>query len=447
MGNATKVIYLSQQALEQMSDSAPDKETLIHRGAAKIWLGVNYWRLGDLDRASEIYPEALSLNQKAGNIYAALASLQQLGNLAVIQGRLHKAQNFYVRALELARTYSEQRSGGRISIPAAAGPHLNLGYVLYQWNDLAGAAPHIKRAVELRELGETWEVLMCYKMLAYLRQAKGDYQAAYDLLGKALALGENLNRYQLNVIAEPGMEKLRIMLGRSRPEMAHLLTDVARDVESGKLRPDDDVDFARPENYVHEFAYSELARALIRLERADEALPLLERMLEAARSMRRQGDEIRYLVLQSLAFQAQGDQPTALVALTQALKLAQPEGYVRLFADEGEPMARLLTLAVSQGIMADYASELFDAFPMEIRQAFEPGGPLPSSPQPLTDPLTERELEVLRLMAAGLRFKEVAEHLVVSLNTVRTHAKHIYEKPNVHRRSQATTKANELKIL
>ncbi len=447
MGDFIKAIALTERALEQMSAAPPDRITLIFQGAAIIWLGVNHRELGDLDQARRLFIEAASLNQKAGNIYAALASLEQLANLAVIQGQLHQAVEIYGRGLDLARKWSDEQGEGRGALVAASGLHLGLGTVMYEWNDLVGAEPHILRAVVLHELGEVWGRFHSYRMLGYLKQAEGDYMTSYDLLGKGLAIREKISIRQSNISSEPGLEQLSILLGRAGPDMAHLLTESAQRVETRGLKPDDEVDFSSPADYALESEYSALVRALIALGRASEALPLLERLLESARSMGRQGDEIRYLVLRVLAFQALEDKVSALDSLSQALDLARPEGYVRIFVDEGEPMATLLAQAISQDISPDYAGELLAAFPEEMRQAVDFEVEMSAITQPLVEPLSDREIEVLRLMADGLKYKEIAEKLVISLNTIRHHTRNIYGKLGVSSRAQAVARARDLNFL
>ena len=322
-GDFIKAISLIEKALEQMSDAAPDRITLIFQGAAIIWLGVNHRHLGDLDQARRLFMEAASLNQKAGNIYAALASLEQLADLAVIQGQLHQANEIYGRGLELARKWSDESGKSRGTLLAASGVHQGLGTILYQWNDLEGAEHHIRRALKLHELGEVWGRMHSYWMLGYLKQAEGDYKTSYNLLSRAWAIRENITAQQSNISSEPGLEQLSILLSRADPDMAHLLTDAAQRLETRGLKLDNAVDFSSPEDYARESEYSDLARALIALGRAEETLPLLERLLEAARSMGRHGDEIRYLILRALAFQVLEDKVAALDSLSQALDPGQ----------------------------------------------------------------------------------------------------------------------------
>jgi LuxR family maltose regulon positive regulatory protein len=190
----------------------------------------------------------------------------------------------------------------------------------------------------------------------------------------------------------------------------------------------------------------DLARVLIaryRSERVegsiDEAMGLLERLLKAAEEGGRMGSAIEILVLQALAHEAQGDIPHALVPLERALALAEPEGYVRIFVDEGPPMAALLREAAKQRIAPDYVGRLLAAFGGA-------GGKRPAA-QPLIEPLSERELQVLELLGTELSGPEIARELVVSLNTMRTHTKSIYSKLGVNSRRAAVRRAEELGLL
>jgi len=449
VGDLVKAIDLCKQALEQMADADPGENTLIHQGAAVIWLGVNYRHLGDLDRARQYFDQATALNQQAGNIYGALASEVQLGDMAMVQGQLHQAVEHYRRGLQMAQQWSGREGKSQRTVVAARGLHLGLGTVLYQWNDLAGAAPHIGRAIELDELGGAWERMYSYRMLAYLRQAEAEYEAAYDLLRRASAIQDTLSVRQLNIATEPGLEQLRILLAGSRPEMAHLLTDVARRIDSQGLRASDEIEFSSPTGYRHESDYSDLARALVALGRAGEAMPLLERLLEAARSMGRQGDAIRYLTLLALSCHALGEPSAALAHLDQALTLAESEGYVRLFVDEGEPMAELLQAFSRQPstVSPAYIEKLLATFGTVAHPLSREAVVDRAKRLSLIDALSDRELEVLRLMATGARYKEIAEQLVISLNTVRHHIRNIYGKLGVHRRRQAIARARELDLL
>jgi LuxR family maltose regulon positive regulatory protein len=214
MGDLHKAIDLSKQALVEMSVVSPDRNTLIHRGAAIIWLGVNHRFLGDLGKARDFFAEAVLLNQEAGNIYGALSAIAQLADLAVICGHLHQAVETYQRGLQIAQRWKDEREKGRSPLVAESELHLGLGTVQYIMNDLTIAEPHIQQAIQLHELGETSGSMHSKKMLAYLKQAEGDYETAYDLVDKACMIRDSINIHHYNLSVEPGLEQLRRLPSR-----------------------------------------------------------------------------------------------------------------------------------------------------------------------------------------------------------------------------------------
>jgi len=192
--------------------------------------------------------------------------------------------------------------------------------------------------------------------------------------------------------------------------------------------------------------YGVLARILLAQGRLDETITLLQRMLEPAQAGRHTTRVIEVLRLQALAFQAGGDTTQAMATLERALALAEPGGFIRIFVDEGPSMARLLYEALARGIAPDYARRLLAAFPVpEPEQAAPLGTQVPESD--LIEPLSERELEVLQLIAEGLANPEIASRLFLSPHTVKTHASNIYGKLNVHSRTQAVARAQALGLL
>ena len=205
-------------------------------------------------------------------------------------------------------------------------------------------------------------------------------------------------------------------------------------------------------SYLREFEHITLARVLLARDQHDRALletiGLLDRLQQAAEAGGRMGNVIEILLLQALAHQAQSDNAAALVPLERALTLAEPQGYVRIFVDEGAPLTQLLRAVAAQRIMPDYTGKLLAAFGVEQPQnALHT--PLPTAPtaQPLIEPLSQRELEVLRLFKTELSGPEIAQELVVALSTVRTHTKSIYSKLNVNSRRAAVKRAIELDLL
>ena len=192
--------------------------------------------------------------------------------------------------------------------------------------------------------------------------------------------------------------------------------------------------------------YVVLTRTLIAQKRLDDAIQLLQLLLETAEIGGRTSRVIEILSLQALAHQGAGDTTRAMDALERALTLAEPEGFVRTFVDEGPPMARLLYEALAREIAPGYARRLLAAFPMPEPE--HNGPPNTQSPESdLIEPLSERELEVLQLISEGLTNPEIASRLFLSPHTVKTHARNIYSKLGVHNRTQAVTSARAWGIL
>jgi LuxR family maltose regulon positive regulatory protein len=221
------------------------------------------------------------------------------------------------------------------------------------------------------------------------------------------------------------------------------LSDALRWAEAQGLSAEDDL------SYLHEFEHITLARVLLAQYTSDredrsirDALRLLDRLLPAAEDSGRTGSALEILVVLALAHAARGDTTASLASLERALTLARPEGYIRLFVDEGPPMAHLLREAATRGIMPAYSGALLAAFEGERQEHLEES-PLPAS-KALIEPLSERELDVLRLLNSELSGPDIARELVVALSTVRTHTKSIYQKLGVTTRRAAVNRAGEL---
>jgi LuxR family maltose regulon positive regulatory protein len=270
--------------------------------------------------------------------------------------------------------------------------------------------------------------------MARLRQVRGDLDGALELLDEAERL--YMSDFSPNVRPIAAL-KTRVWLAQGRLGEA---LDWAR---PQSLSAQDDLSYGR------EFEHITLARILLtqyRIDRADhfmrETIGLLQRLLQAAEAGERTGSVIEILVLLSLAHQAHGDIPAALVPLSRALTLAESEGYVRMFVDEGPSMAELLTRMKDEGgRMKEYSRTLLAAFGKQ-----EDVHPASFIPQPLMEPLSVRELDVLRLLRTDLSGPEIARELMVSLHTLRTHTNNIYTKLGVNNRRAAVRRAEELDL-
>jgi LuxR family maltose regulon positive regulatory protein len=317
--------------------------------------------------------------------------------------------------------------------PVAAQAHSGMGRVLYEWNDLEAAAHHLARSIELGQLWGNVDALSGdYIALAWLRRAQGDLPGASDALQEAERLTKGKGFHAT------GRVRLAVIRG-DLPAVERWVRGCGLDV-AGEINP------TREEEYIA------LTRALLALGQTDATGQLLARLLEAVEKDRRLGRGIEILVLQALAHRAQGDQERALTALGRAVALAEPEGYVRTFLDEGEPLRSLLSdlsarLAGQIGATGDpdlgwllaYSGDLLAAFPAtEPGVCQAPSADRARKPGPgLVEPLSERELEVLRLVADGLTNQAIADRLFIAVSTVKSHTNSIYGKLGVKNRAQA----------
>ena len=243
--------------------------------------------------------------------------------------------------------------------------------------------------------------------------------------------------------AEDCQVRLWLAQGDGNPDY---LAEAAQWAQQSGLRIDDEL------NFLHELAHIILARVLVAQGRVDadarylaDAQHLLNRLLETAETAGWMGKVMEILVLQALAYQAQGKTDSALETLNRALSLAEPEGYVRVFLDEGKPMAQLLYEAIACGIAPEYAGRLLTQFPTEEQViTLTPPHPLTHT---LIEPLSKRELEVMQLIASGASNAEIAQELYIAVGTVKNHVKNIYSKLGVHSRTQAIARARDLGLI
>jgi len=310
--------------------------------------------------------------------------------------------------------------------------HVGMSHLLRERNDLDGALQHLLASQDLGEhMAMPRNPYRWRAAMARIREAEGDLGGALDLLDQAEPL--YVGDFSPNVRPVQAL-RARVWIAQGRPG------DALRWAREQGLSVDDDL------SYLREFEHITLARALLaryESERAEpslyEAVGFLERLLQAAEAGGRTGSVIEILLLKALAHHMQGDMPAALVPLERALALAEPEDYVRVVVDEGAPMAVLLEAVAKRGISPRYVRRLLNA--MGSTEEATP------AQQGLVEPLSQRELDVLRLLATDLGGPGIARELVVSLNTVRTHTKNIYTKLGVNNRRAAVGRAEELDLL
>lgn len=405
------------------------------RGAASSLSGLASWTSGDLETAYEMFSKGMAHLQKAGYTSDVIGGSVTLADIRIAQGRLRTARSIYERGLRLA---TQQ---GTPALRGAADMHVGMSELFREWNDLPAAMQHLLQSKELGELNGLpknpyrWRVAM-----ARIRENQGDLDGALDLYDEAEPL--YMSDFSPNVRPLPAW-KARVWIKQGDLELALAWVRERRlsiDEEPGYLREFEQITFAR---VLLSQSQGEPADSALQ-----DAMGFLERLLKAAEAGGRMGSVIEILILQAIARQMQGDSPAALSALERALKLAEPEGYVRIFADEGTVMAALLRKAAASKIMPDYAGKLLAAFETE-RKGSREETPLAATPvsTSLSEPLSQRELEILRLFKTELSGPEIAQELVIALSTVRTHTKSIYGKLNVNSRRAAVNRAIELGLM
>jgi LuxR family maltose regulon positive regulatory protein len=381
--------------------------------------------------------ELVDAGHAAGNPLVVVNALCYQAKLQARQGHLHHAHEILERALALATGPDGQR------LPIASEPLIALGDLEREWNHLEAAEEYLLEAIEL---GKQWSKLStfdAFPILARLRLAMGDAEAAHEALENArnIALGSEITRID-DLLADLHTASLAAVQGDAKTVLAWArergLVPSAAPVADQRSSPAQD--------YIseHLLKYEQiiLARFYIHQGQSAEALALLDPLLDPMRSRSRIDLVINIQILRALALQAAGSEREAIHALSEALAAAEPGGYVRVFLDEGLPLAGLLRQAASRGIAPAYVAALEAGA----------GGPEPTletSPASTTllEPLSPRELDVLRLMAAGLSNPEIADELVIAVSTVRSHCKSIYGKLAVHRRWDAVLRAQALELI
>ena len=403
----------------------------IHRTQAIALLGMAEYASGDLRAAEQELLKFQAMMWQANDVANAIGITFILADIKLIQGRLREAVSAYRQSLQLAANHDAPFFLG------ASDLYRGLSELLCEQGDLEAAAQHLLTAEQLGKQSATtgWPHRLCIAQ-ARMKEARGD-------LDGALALLEAAERQHVrNPLPDRPIAalKARTWVRQGR------LTEALAWAREQNLSPDDDL------SYLREFEHLTLARVLLArymTEQADgdlqAAFGLLERLLQAAEEGGRKGSVIEILILQSLAHRAQGDQPRALASLERALTLAEPEDYVRIFADEGEAMRSLIEKQSRNRDhpLSSYADKLLTAFTQPE------GAPKPTTihrKSDMIEPLSERELEVLRLLRSELSGPEIAQQLIVSLNTLRTHTKSIFNKLGVNNRRAAVRRAEELDL-
>jgi LuxR family transcriptional regulator, maltose regulon positive regulatory protein len=402
------------------------------RGLVTMNLAVAHLLVGDFNEARRAGDEALRVGHETGNrslLY--FAHFSQAG-IERMLSHLPRAADALRKALEAA-----QMQGGAGYLPIATLAHRYLAEILYEWNDMESAYRHITLAVEL---GQSWwvrdEMIKSYMLLARIQKARDNN----DAVGNALKQAEDLteDRYTFNLLTQVGLPSLKQWLADGC--LHRVVHWGERELKAFTSEPVVTIQQSS--------ARANLARLSLVQDNPDLALELLKPLLQIAEKKQITFLMIEVLVLQALALQACDDIPGALDCLNRALSLARPGNLVRTFLDEGEAMQSLLHRVT--GANRRYASTLvyvLDARGNPSASAKEQTEISDGAAGTLIEPLSRRELEVMPLLAEGLSNLELARKLHISMDTVKVHLRHIYQKLGVNNRSQATSRARELSLL
>jgi LuxR family maltose regulon positive regulatory protein len=401
------MINQAHRALEYL-----DPDNLPSRGRAFRTLGFAYQLQGDRAAARQAYSEAITIRQTSGNINLTVSATTGLGNVQESENQLYQAAETYRCALQLLGDQAPSNADQEF---------IGLARIFYEWNDLDAAEQYGQQSLQLARqyVGAIDRFILCEVFLARLKLARR------DVAGAAAMLAETEQSVRQNGFV------------RRMPEVA--AAQVLTLLQQGSLAA------AAHLAQTHDLP---LTRARVHLAQGDPtaALAVLEPYRRQMAEKAWADEELKALVLLGVALDAHGEQVKAAERLDEALTLAEPGGFIRIFLDEGAPMARLLREALSRGVRPEYVRRLLAAFPVDdAGRAVSPATRVAGSR--LAEPLSSRELEVLALVAKGLTNREIAARLYLSLHTVKAHARSIYAKLGVSSRTQAVARGRALGYL
>ncbi len=399
------IITQSRRALEYLHPN-----NLAFRTSTVWKLGFAYHVQGDRAAARRAYAEVIAIGQASGNIIFTIAATIGLGSLQEAENQLYLAAQTYRRALQLF---------GDHPLPVACVAHLGLARIGYEWNDLDAAQQHGQQSLQLaRQIENTDRFVACEVFLVRLKLALGDVDGAGAILAEARQF-ERQHNFVLQMPEVAAAQVLTLLRQGNLAAAAHLAQ-------------------------THELP---LSQARVHLAQGDPsaALAALEPLRRQAEAKNWADERLKVMILQAVAHHAHGEKDKAVYLLGDALALAEPGGFIRIFVDEGLLMAQLLSEVAARGMMPSYTGKLLAVFEAEAQTSEDKSYLLP--PQPLIEPLSQRELEVLQLIAQGLSNHEISERLFLALNTVKGHNQKIFGKLQVQRRTEAVARARELGLL
>lgn len=381
---------------------------------ATTWtMGYAYHLQGERAAAYQAYTEALAVSETIGHFIIRVMATLGIGHIHQSENRLYTAAETYQRVLHLI---------GEPPLPVACQAHLGLARIYYEWNDLDRAIYHTHQSIQLaRQLQTTDRVVAVELFLARLHLARGELSAATEILQSAEA-GVRQHTF-IHQIPELVATQVLVLLRGGKVESA---TSLAQSHDLPIIQ----------------------ARVLLAQGKPSVAVPLLASVRHHVEAKGWVDERLKVLVVEAVAHYQNGDMAEAFQRLEEALIEAEPHGCIRIFVDEGKLMAELFASLVARGVNSDYIHTILTAFNMETSTHHRsPDQPLLPSPQPLIEPLSQREVEVLHLIAQGFSNHEIGQRLFLALNTVKGHNQKIFGKLQVLRRTEAVARARELGLL
>jgi LuxR family maltose regulon positive regulatory protein len=415
LGDIPAAMALADQSLKQL---AP--EDVHYRISATRMLGINYLRMGKAHASTEILTQAITDIHRHSDDDSVILGLVWLGQAQVAGGNLRRALNTRAEIFRLAETL--HRDPPLISYVWAA-------TLYYEWNELDHAAEHWKLAMERQALLRNRSFPEYFVGLARLKWTQGDAQKAYATLEQALNFARQVNNEIAAVQITAQIIQFKLIQGDLDAGLAWLKAHPAR--------PADDFVYFRQDEYLTRTRVLSHQRTPAALAEAGQ---WLNKLLHHAAGDGRQTDRVKILVLKAITEAYSNNPEQALATLNQALTLAEPENYIRTFLDEGQPLIELLHQAIRHNVAPTYAAHLLKAANAEVPLPAGPAAPPPFS-------LSEREVEVLKLLSNYYSPQEISDSLVISIHTTRTHIKQIYRKLDVNSRKQAIFTARKLNLV
>jgi LuxR family maltose regulon positive regulatory protein len=435
-GDLPQAIELCLEARKHIPD-----DNLALQLDTRITLGYEYFLSGDYANASQNLNEMIRTGMDVGAIINTVAASCVMARLYANQGLLHKSYDTYQTAMQVIPDQSDQHLGARALI------EIGIAELLREWNDLETALVHMNKGLTLiSKWDKADDQALAYITLARIHLARANMMETTKSLEKAVHLVQTRGVFPE---ARYAVEYVRAKLWLVQGDLQAANRWAASQKECFSV--ESQLEFE------NELPRISLARVLLAKDKLNEAIQLLSRLEENAKASGRNGRLIEITLLKALAMQKMGNTGQAINVLTKSLTLAEPEGYARIYFDEGQPMRMLLTQwleHIDSSPLRDYVTHLLAQFDAESQTIMMPqekrsstGDRSGSTEQALVETLSPREVEVLGHIALGKTNQEIADKLIVARGTIKAHAASIYRKLDVANRTEAVARARQLNIL